>query len=113
MYMCIYACTCTCAYTHYGYYTEMVVELVKAKGDRKRGVHVRVVCIVPIHCTCVYTYFVLLCVMLHIQIYTQLILAASMHCVFMLYCMDDVCHTTHVCHHTGWRLCTDESSLHG
>ena len=47
----------------------MVVELVKAKGDRKRGVHVRVVCIVPIHCACVYTYFVLLFVILHVQIY--------------------------------------------
>ena len=36
-----------------------------------------------------------------------------MHCVFMLYCMDDVCHTTHVCHHTVWRLCTDEGSRLG
>ena len=90
----------------------LVVDLVKAKGDRKRGVHVRVVCIVPIHCACVYTYFVLFfnCHTTHTNLYR---LAASMHCVFMLYCMDDVCHTTHVCHHTEWRLCTDGSSLLG
>ena len=109
---CIYACTCTCAYTHYGYYTEMVVELVKAKGDRKKGC----ACTCSVYCPhtlcmCIHIFCTVVCHTYYT--YKFIRLAASMHCVFMLYCMDDVCHTTHVCHHTVWRLCTDGSSRLG
>ena len=66
----------------YGY-TEMVVELVKAKAN------------------------------LDLQNKVCSRLTATIHCACTVFILDDVCHTAHVCHHTGWILCTDGSSLLG
>ena len=59
-----YTRICTCAYTHYGYYTEMVVELVKAKGDRKRGCACTCTCSVYCPhtlCMCIHIFCTVVC----------------------------------------------------